>query len=229
MAWLSRNRRWTARTREESPEEGEVDPSSEQHASADGDELVVRVSKRKILLTDLMLTLAWAVVFQQIFGFPPTFQPSPARVVAYVILFPLGILVILSLIGLFSPFPAYTVSHEGIQRFPLFGWFGNPVIPWSEVRTIVIYTSRGVKYLVITAADSRSIGWSRALPQHLRSRVATPVVRITVSSSILAGSIDELYAQIRQRYRSEIAEYRIETDPTTLPLPERPIAPTPPT
>lgn len=176
-------------------------PAAEQDGS---DELVVYPARLRVALVMLGLFLADAFAFLGAFGFPPSFQLSVSHVIGLCILPLLTVGLVISLIGVFSPLPLFSISHDGVRTYSLFSLFGTELIPWPHLRRFVTYHARGEQHLKIYSDSQVPPGRSRLLRRLLT--YPDELLRVDISSSIISGSIVVLLEQIDQRFGREIDE-----------------------
>jgi hypothetical protein len=173
-------------------------------AQTEGEELVVYPARLRLSLVLGGLLVADVVAFLGAFGFPPSFQLSITHMISLCVLLPLTVVVVVCLLGVFSPLPLFSISHEGVRTYSLFGLFGTDLIPWPHVRRFVTYQSRGHLYLKIYSDNQMPADrWSLT---HRLLRRETEVMRVYVSSGVISGSMDVLLEQIDQRFGREIDE-----------------------
>jgi hypothetical protein len=173
-------------------------------AQSAGEELVVYPARLRLLLALAGLLVADVVAFLGAFGFPPSFQLSLTHVMGLCILLTLTAVVVVCLLGLFSPLPLFSISHEGVRTYSLFGLFGTDLIPWPHVRRFVTYQSRGQQYLNIYTDNQ--VPADRWRLTHRLLRRETEFMRVYVSSGVMSGSMDVLLEQIDRRFGREIDE-----------------------
>jgi hypothetical protein len=100
--------------------------------------VVVRLNRPRIFLVATFLLLVWIIASGDVFGFPPVEGWRPDQIIGLIILVPFGLIAIAGVIGAFSPPPLLTISSEGIRRHSGFGLFGTHMMPWSEIKAIVV-------------------------------------------------------------------------------------------
>jgi hypothetical protein len=176
----------------------------EPHATGQiyGDEIVMRRSWWKSALFVAAQALVGGLVFIATYGLPPSFRFTLYDVVTAGVLIPLSAFTGISLLGLFSPQPICTISHDGVQTYSLFGLFGTRLFPWSHIKAIVTYFVRGERWLKIYSDNSQPRG-RRSLLQRLNGPDAA-IIRVSVSGRMMAGSLDDLLDQISERFGAEI-------------------------
>jgi hypothetical protein len=108
-------------------------------AQSAGDELVAYPARLRLLLVLAGLLVSGVIAFLGAFGFPPSFPLSITHVMGLCIPLPLTAVVVVCLLRLFSPLPLFSISHEGVRTYSLFGLFGTDLIPWPHVRRFVTY------------------------------------------------------------------------------------------
>ncbi len=176
--------------------------SPQQLVQGGGDDLRVFPARVRRALVCIGMLIVVVLAFLRTFGFPPTFRVSLDHIIGVILLPPLGAAVVLGLLGLLSPFPMFSISHDGVRTYSLFGWFGTELIPWCHVRRITTYQSDRQQFLKIYSDHQLRPGQWRLIRPLLRHE--SELLRVYVSSGSMSGSMDVLLEQIEKRFADEI-------------------------
>lgn len=181
------------------------------------DELVVRMARIKLAL-GFVLSLVFVVfVFIIVWLDQRSIDNGFFRVVARVIdigfldfFTVLALICLICLIGVFSPYPLFSVSHAGIRTYSIFGLFGSELTPWSEVTSIEIELSGGPRSFTVFSVNKPSK--SRfALVRWLNQKI--PIrIRASIMRGMTTRPMDEIVDYILIQFEREIQGYGIQVE-----------------
>lgn len=175
---------------------------------AQDDELVVRLARVKWAIGFLFLLACLTFVFINIVWNPRPVDTGFYRVLELGFLAILIMLMLIVLVGTFSPLPLFSVSHAGIRTYSLFGLFGSELTPWSEVTKIRIALAGGPESFTVSSINKPSnsrFAFMRWLNQKLPTRLRTSITR-----GMTTMPMDEIVDYILTRYEGEIQRYGIQ-------------------
>lgn len=167
-------------------------------------ELAVYPARIRLALGFGSLIVLVILIALHVWHEPPPFQVGFLRVVEIGLLVILMLFAMIYLIGLLSPFPLFSVSGHGIRTYSAFGLFGTRLFPWRHISSIVTYHEGRSQTLKIYSDNQTTLGlWPFV---YWLVKREPELLRVDVSSSLIAVSVDELLEQIRSHYGREIAE-----------------------
>jgi hypothetical protein len=107
--------------------------------------------------------------------------------------------------------PILRISHEGIAVAELL--VGRHLIPWSEIRTLIVRAAPTQTTLTIVLIDPASVG-TRLTPWQARTRRLLQGLflisrHVVVGDAMLSIPMSAIMATMRQRYHRELAERHI--------------------
>jgi hypothetical protein len=181
-------------------------PPEPRPGPAVDDQLIVRPARLRIFIIALLMLLTVTLAAISTFGVPPTLRLSLSHLLGILILSPIAAGAAICLLGVFSPYPCFRISHEGIQRYSMFGIFGTSQLPWSEVNAIVVTQIPSQRLLEIT---TRRQTWcsSWRLLRCLYGDRGVPF--IFTSNFAISWSLDRLLEQLEERFGQELDEYEV--------------------